>query len=382
MRSDPISAGLHAGRETTASQRAYLLFLLLSANILNYADRGLPSILLPSIRRDLVLSDTQLALIIGFAFSLFYSIVGIPLGRLSDRFRRSTLLSICIALWSVMTAVTGLAGSFFHLAIGRFGVGIGEAGLAPSSHSLISDFYPPRGRTTALAIVALGIPLGSLTAYLVGGGLNHLFGWRMAFFVMAIPGLILALLIGFTLRELPRGRADGLVDTGKVPSFVSVVKILWHIPSYRHCLLGTAFSGMTYGAVVHWAPSFLSRSYGMQTLDIGSWLAPLVGIGGGAGTLLGGYLVDRLLRAGHQVGRLVAGRRTRPGGRSGLSGVSGAAARSEHRAVVSADDLDSVAPGAVCGSGSGRLLAAYAWNGFRDLASDFGADRLRASGLC
>lgn len=287
----PVSA---TGSTPTAGLRRYTLFLLLAMNSLSFMDRQLPAILMPSIRKELLLSDSQIAFIMGLSFVLFYASVGLFLGRLADRFPRRIIISSCITLWSGMTALTGLAGNFAHVALARFGVGFGEAGLSPSSQSLISDLYPAHKRTAALATYSLGIPLGGLCAFFIGGWLNEVVGWRATFLIMGVPGLVLGALAFFTLRETVRGAADGQTLANKPPPLREVFKTYWQARSYRYCVLATGFSGFTYGAITHWAPSFLSRSYDMHSFAIGSWMAPAIGIGGGIGALLGGYLVDHL----------------------------------------------------------------------------------------
>lgn len=283
-----------ASSSMSAGWRGYTLLLLLAMNSISFMDRQLPAILMPSIRKDLMLSDSEIAFIMGLSFVLFYATVGLFLGRMADRFPRRIIISCCVTLWSAMTALTGLASNFFYIALARFGVGFGEAGLSPSSQSLISDIYPPNRRTTALATFSLGIPLGGLCAFFIGGWLNETIGWRATFLVMGIPGFLLGALTFFTLRESVRGEADGVVVADKPPPLLEVFKAYWSARSYRFCVFATGFSGFTYGAVTHWAPSFLSRSYDMHSFAIGSWMAPAIGIGGGIGTLLGGRIVDHL----------------------------------------------------------------------------------------
>ena len=262
--------------------------------IVNYIDRQILAILLPAIKADLDLSDTQLGFLTGLAFAGFYVIMGIPLGRLADRWNRRSLIAICLALWSVMTALCGLAVSFLHLTLARVGVGIGEAGATPASHSLISDYYPAKARASALAIYNLGISIGVLFGFLAGGWLNEFFGWRIAFMAVGLPGVLLALIVRFTLREPPRGYADGIVDDAEIPPLKSVLAYLWQCKSYRHMMLGSGLTSVGYLALMQWSPSFLSRSFEMGSGEIGSWLAPAIGVSGGLGTLLGGVVVDRL----------------------------------------------------------------------------------------
>lgn len=280
--------------EITPTYRRYLLGLLLICMIINYVDRQLPAILLPQIKKELDLTDTQLGFITGLAFALFYSTVSIPLGRLGDSVNRRKLLAACIGLWSFMTAASGAATNFWQMAITRFGVGVGEAGLTPTSYSLLSDIYPPEKRARAFGVFAAGIPFGVLVAFLGGGWVADTFGWRMAFFVMGIPGLIVAAVVFLTVRDTQRGEIEGLVDAGKAPPLWEVVKTLFSIPTFRHCCLGTTFTGLVYTCVQTWVPSYLSRSFGMSTIEIGGWLAPSVGLGGLIGTIAGGALAGRL----------------------------------------------------------------------------------------
>lgn len=275
--------------------RAYILGLLFVLNIFNYVDRYLPAILLPSIRKDLQLNDSQLAFITGAAFSLFYAVMCLPLGRAADHWNRRKLLAACVGLWSVATLATGFARNFTHVAIARVGVGIGEAGLNPSAQSIISDMFGQKGRrATAVAVFSSGIPVGTVVGFLIGGNLDALIGWRNAFIVVGVPGLFLSLLVWFTLREPTRGYADNFVDSGKAPGLIETIKTLWGIRVWRYMMFGTGCSGLCNTCITIWTPSYLSRSFGLSTADIGNFTAPALGIGGFIGTMMGGYLVDRL----------------------------------------------------------------------------------------
>jgi len=282
------------------ADRRYVLAILLAASTINFLDRQLPAILLPSLRRDLGLSDSQLGFITGPAFAIFFCVMGVPLGRLADRVNRRSLLAICMALWSAMTAASGLATAFFHLAITRFGVGVGEAGVTPTAHSIVSDIFAPKGRATALAVYQLGVPIGTLLVFGFGGWIDSLIGWRLTFVAMGVPGLLLAVVIRFTICEPSRGHADGLIDVGKPPPFFDVLRTLWRIPTYKLAVLGTGFTGIAYTGTISWSPSFLSRSFGIAPAHSGAYLAPAIGLGGIIGTFLGGYLADRLRDRGVQ----------------------------------------------------------------------------------
>ena len=273
--------------------RRYALSVLVVVYTFNFIDRQILSILMEPIKADLGLSDTQLGLLTGFAFALFYATLGIPIARLADKGNRRNLIAGALTIWSAMTAMSGLAQNFWHLLIARIGVGIGEAGCSPPAHSIISDYYPAEKRATALGIYSLGIPVGILFGFLAGGWLNQFFGWRVAFFVVGAPGIILAILVKLSLREPIRGMSEGRADTAPHPTVKETFTFLWSKRSFRHLAFGgglTAFVG--YG-VVTWVPSFLIRSYGMQTGEVGTYLGLILGIPGGIGIVLGGWMADR-----------------------------------------------------------------------------------------
>jgi len=183
----------------------YVLGVLFVVYIFNFIDRQILAILLQPIKEDLKISDTALGFLTGFAFAVFYTFSGLPLARLADRWVRRSLIAISIAVWSIMTAASGLARGFTELALARIGVGIGEAGATPPAHSLLSDYFPPEKRATVLALYACGVPVGVGLGYWLGGWINDAFGWRVAFFVVGLPGLALALLVRLTVREPVRG---------------------------------------------------------------------------------------------------------------------------------------------------------------------------------
>jgi len=188
--------------------RNYVLAVLFLGYVVNFIDRSILSILLEPIKIDLGLSDTELGLLGGLAFALFYATLGIPIASLADRWSRVKVLAISMVIWSGMTAACGLASNFIMLLLARIGVGVGEAGASPPSHSLISDYFPIETRATALSIYALGIPFGSMVGNFVGGWGAEEFGWRVTFYLVGVPGIFVALLIFMTLREPPRGMSE------------------------------------------------------------------------------------------------------------------------------------------------------------------------------
>tara|TARA_Y100000590_G_scaffold123119_1_gene140996 strand:+ start:2639 stop:3913 length:1275 start_codon:yes stop_codon:yes gene_type:complete len=273
--------------------RRYVLGVLVLVYAANFVDRQILSILVQPIKEELGVSDTWMGFLTGITFALFYTIAGIPIARWADRGSRRNLIVIGLALWSAMTALSGLAKNFFHLAAARIGVGVGEATLSPAAHSMISDYYPPEKRATALAIYSMGIHLGIFLGYFLGGWINELYGWRAAFMVVGLPGLFLAVFVFFTVREPIRGSIERISDQQQ-PSIRAVLSFLSGLSSARHLTLATsyiAFAG--YGAAI-WTPAFLDRVHDMGTGEAGTWLGILTGLFGGMGAFLGGYLADKL----------------------------------------------------------------------------------------
>lgn len=276
--------------------RNYALAVLFMGYVVNFIDRSILAILLEPIKLDLELNDTQLGLLGGLAFALFYTTLGIPIAALADRWSRVKILSIAMIIWSGMTALCGMAQSFLMLLAARIGVGVGEAGASPPSHSLISDYFPIEKRATALSIYALGIPFGSMIGNLVGGWGAEELGWRHTFVLVGLPGILIALFIWFTLREPPRGMADAAMapsTSQAAPPVKQVLGLLWQRVSFRHLSVAAGLhSFVGYGAGT-WNAPFLIRSHEMPIAEVGSWLALISGIGA-IGTFLGGYLADKL----------------------------------------------------------------------------------------
>ncbi len=275
----------------------YALGLLVVVYIFNFVDRSILSILLESIKEEFQLSDTQLGLLSGPAFAIFYTLFGLPIARWSDRSSRTSIIAFAVVVWSGMTALTGFAQHFTHLLLARIGVGIGEAGCSPPAHSLLSDYFPASRRATVLAIYSLGIPIGGGIGFLAGGWLDEFFDWRTAFIVVGIPGVLLALIVKLTLREPKRGRYDdpALADAPQ-KSVVQVLKFMYGLKSFRHLAIAAAlhaFYGYGAGAFV---AAFFRRSHQMDPGELGTWFGIIAFTAGSAGTFLGGYLADRLAR--------------------------------------------------------------------------------------
>ncbi len=278
--------------------RRYTLGVLVVVYTFNFIDRQILAILLPAIRVEFGVDDWVLGFLAGSAFALFYATLGIPIALLGDRWNRRNLIAIAVAIWSAMTALSGTAANIVHLALARIGVGIGEAGCSPPAHSMISDLYPPEQRSTAMGIFTLGISIGIMLAYLAGGWVVQNIGWREAFFMVGLPGLLLALVVRFTLPEPQRGMSDGRIDSGQNVGILDVSRFLLDRRSFIHLALGAGLASFNGYAVISFFPSFMARSHGMSIAEIGVYLGLIIGIAGGLGFAGGGYLADKASRWG------------------------------------------------------------------------------------
>lgn len=276
------------------SARNYALAVLTLVYTFNFIDRQLLSILQESIKIDLSLSDSQLGLLTGFAFAVFYVTAGIPIARLADRSNRRNIVAVSVGLWSFMTAISGFVQSYSQLLAARIGVGIGEAGGSPPSHSIVSDIFPPEKRASALAFYSTGVNLGILFGFLFGGWLNEFFGWRVAFMVVGVPGIILAIIVRATVREPVRGLIENKKVSEKQVPFREVVSLLWQRKTFRHMAFACGLNAFVGYGTVNWIASFFIRSHEMSTGELGTWLALSTGLFGAIGILLGGILGDKL----------------------------------------------------------------------------------------
>lgn len=281
-----------------------MLWVLLLVYILNFLDRQILNILAEPIKKDLGLSDTQLGLLAGPAFAVFYAVLGIPIARFADRAstNRVTLMSVSLAVWSLMTALCGFVGNFWQMLLARIGVGVGEAGCTPSAHSLIADSVPPERRSSAIAFFGLGVPIGSLLGLIIGGTVNDLYGWRVALMLVGAPGLLLALVLPLILKE-PRSAAS----RAEARDAAQTTDPAAPLPQSVWAAIGEAFSSraftwlfiaasvtafLSYGKGL-WTISFFIRSHGLSTTEAGLSMAVALGAAGILGTWLGGKLADR-----------------------------------------------------------------------------------------
>ena len=275
----------------------YVLLMLTLIYVFNFADRQILVILQESIKKEMQLSDTELGLLSGFIFALFYITLGIVIARYADRSNRRNIVAGSLGLWSIMTSVSGLAGNFIQLLLARMGVGIGQAGESPAAHAMISDYFPPDKRSSALSIYSVGLYIGILIAFLAGGYLDQEYGWRTAFLVMGIPGVVFSLLFYITVREPQQGATDvRQTTTGKTYSLRNALKLLFSNHIFLYLSIAIALHTFCMYALLNWTPSFLSRLHGMTTTEIGVSLGLIFGLGGAAGTYVRKIIADRLAK--------------------------------------------------------------------------------------
>ncbi len=313
------------GHETgfgSPAYRAYVLSSLLVVYIFNFIDRSILAILTDPIKKSLNLEDWHMGMVGGFAFAMLYTTLGIPIARVSERMSRVRIIVAAITLWSLMTVFCGFAGGFLSLFLLRIGVGIGEAGCTPPAQSLIADYFKPGSRATAVSIYALGVPLGGMIAGLAGGPINDyvtganiyhilnewgwtwlaglidwqsLEGWRIAFIAVGLPGLIYALVVGFTMKEPPRGYSDPPeARKQERASFGEVLGVLARKPAYIHVVAGATLASFVGYGVAAFTPSFLKRTHHLSLTEAALIYSLVLGVMAAIGVFLSGYLADRM----------------------------------------------------------------------------------------
>jgi predicted MFS family arabinose efflux permease len=277
--------------------RSYWLVLLAIIQAFNYADRVSLGVLLQDIKTSLHLSDTELGFLTGIAFAACYAAMGMPIARLADRGNRVSIIALTTAVWSVAVALCGAAVSFIQLLLIRIGVAVGEVGGFPPALSLISDYYPRADRPRAVGRYMLGVPLALVIGNFAAGWLNQLIGWRWTFVVIGAPGLLLAAIAYFSLREprtsrLPSSSAEPARSVG----IGEVIRTLWRNAAFRNLWLCFSVWGFFGNGIQQWQPSFFVRSHGLSTGALGTWLALVYGVGGVVGIWLGAELTSRYAR--------------------------------------------------------------------------------------
>ena len=278
-------------------RRALTLLLLTLAYFFSYMDRQILAILNEDIIRDLHLSDAQMGVLGGLAFAIFYAGLGIPVAWLADRGNRVRIIAIALSVWSGFTAAGGLAGNFVQLLLARIGVGVGEAGSSPPSHSIIADLYPPEKRASAMAIYSLGVGLGAAFGTIIGGTVATFYGWRAAMFVIGLPGLVLALVIWLVVPEPKRGLSDAQIAlTEGKPTLAQGFATLFRNRAALHLVAGFTLTSMIGYGHTAFGPAYLMRSFGLTKLQIAWGIAPTAAVILVVAAIVSGRVADRLTR--------------------------------------------------------------------------------------
>lgn len=323
--SKPFSSNFSASHSSSnvlkqdSAYSTYVLGLLLAAYVLSFIDRNIMSVLVGPIKAEFQITDFQFGLLQGLFFSIFYTFLGLPIGRLADRYSRRWIITIGVAFWSVMTCLCGFAKSFYLLAFARMGVGLGEAALSPPAHSLLSDYFSPKRLPMAMAVFTLGITLGGGMAYMIGAWvysaadeglfknwpvLSALSPWQMTFVLLGLPGLVLALLM-LTIKEPARTGLQTLSSDSAHPSpeFLSISAVLTYFWSKKRlylslCLAISLLSILGYG-YMSWFIEFMMRRFDIPRKEIGMSFGWMFIVFGSLGALAGGFLSSWLNKKGY-----------------------------------------------------------------------------------
>ena len=286
--------------QARSSYRYVVVSFLAVVYTFNFMDRQIMSILQEPIRLEMGLSDTQLGMLTGLTFALFYTTCGLPVAWLADRYRRVSIMAAACGIWSLFTAGCGLASNFTQLALSRVMVGAGEAGGSPPSYSLISDYFPPEERGTGLAIYSLGVPVGSALGVAAGGWIAAHYGWRTAFIAVGLPGVVLALLMLLIIREPKRGGLDPVREGASVHDAPQGIRAglatFFHNRTMVLTALSSGLSAFVGYAMLSWNPPFLERVKGMSLTQVAACYSIVLGVTGFVGTFAAGWLADKLGR--------------------------------------------------------------------------------------
>lgn len=289
----PVASAARAHAVETPARYVTLLFLV---STVSFMDRQILAILLEPIKRELGASDTEMGLLTGFAFVLFFALASVPIARAADRYSRRNIIAAALTFWSVMTMMSGVVTTFLQLAAARVGLGISEAAALPASQSMLSDLFPRDRRTAPFALLAVAVPVGTMLAFTIGGIVNAAIGWRMTLVALGAPGLLLALVLLWTIREPQRGASEAQSVDARQYSLSDAVGYLWSLRSLRYLAAGASLNLFAASAKLVWSAPFLIRVHSMSTEDAGAWLGITTGVGGIAGILLGGVAAQRLAR--------------------------------------------------------------------------------------
>ncbi|MGA9367184.1 MAG: MFS transporter [Steroidobacteraceae bacterium] len=281
------------GQTTSLAQRWYVAVMMCLVYSLSISDRYSISTVLEPIRKELHLSDANIAFLTGVSLAIFYVIFGFPLSWLLDRRSRRNIIGICLIAWSVLTAATGVARSYWQLLWARIGVGVGEAGGTPGANSILSDFFPASRRAMALSVFSLGAPIGAWLGSQVAGALAYRFGWRAMFLALGIPGVLVGLLVLLSIREPRRGCLDECADRGVSPSFFETLQFLLRQRSAIHSIVAQSLTALWGWGLMWWTPAFLMRSYSLNVSQAGGILGPIHLVGGSIAMVGSTWLLSR-----------------------------------------------------------------------------------------
>ena len=279
-------------QSASLAERWYVLLMMCLVYTLSIADRYVVSTVLDPIKNDLHLTNLGVSLLTGMAFGVFYIILGFPLSWLIDRYNRRKIVAVCLVLWSVMTAVCGLARTSFEFFLARVGVTVGEAGGTPGANSLLSDYFPLTRRVMALTVFSLGAPIGAWLGYNVAGAIADQHGWRSAFYALGVPGVLAGLAVWFTVREPKRGCLDS-GKQGLAPSVETTMRFMWQQRSAIHTMMGTAVCALWGWGLMFWTPAFLQRTYHLTVGQASDVTQNMHLWGGGLATVATGWLMAR-----------------------------------------------------------------------------------------
>ncbi len=292
MASNAPNAAVDADSVSTLGQRWYVLIIMMLVYAINIADRYVMSTVLEPIRLELKLSDSGVNLLTGVSLALFYVTMGIPLSWIADRYNRRNLLAVSITVWSAMTAFCGMSQGYMQLLLARIGVGIGEAGGTPSCNSIVADYFPAGRRAMAMTIFALGAPIGAWLGADMAGYVAAEYGWRMAFYVLGVPGVLLAIVIMLTIKEPKRGRLDAVADTD-APTISETLKFIWSQKAMLHAIMGSGLSALWGWGLMWFTVTFIQRVYGLDVGEAGAVIGPIHLVMGIGASLLTAWLVGR-----------------------------------------------------------------------------------------
>jgi len=286
----------HTTADSMKGTRKTALGLLTAAYAFSMTDRLILSILFEPLKEEFSLTDTQLGFLGGLSFAIFYATIGVPIARLADRSNRTRIIVLSLLLFSLMTTLSGLAVSFTMLVILRMLVGVGEAGVNPASHSIIADYYEQEKRPSAMSVWAVGANVGAILGFMIGGYVSQTYGWRAAFYCVGIPGVVLAILIHFVMKEPKRGLSDQTDVAPSESTLRETLAYIWQSKALLHLVAGSTVSSIATYGVVQWLPTFFMRIHGLSQTQVGLILGGVFGILGAAGAITGGKLFERISR--------------------------------------------------------------------------------------